>query len=240
MKKLLLTSAVALTLSCTGAHAAGVPVVDATAIANAKAQFAKELAQMAKELEEARRLYDSVNGLTSMDDIAEALNDPKVRELLGADAMRIASAFDVDLDGLGELAGAARDVYDHASLIGADISAEDFYRNELERIKGQSARNAAMGDRILQVADDRLSGLEKLRMEIGRAETQKEINALNARLSVEQAMLQNDTNRIQGLAMLQEAQTKAEAQRQRQVELQMIERERAAAQRMFQNYPSEN
>ncbi|WP_051357624.1 P-type DNA transfer protein VirB5 [Leisingera caerulea] len=214
MKKLLLTSAVALTLSCTGAHAAGVPVVDATAIANAKAQFAKELAQMAKELEEARRLYDSVNGLTSMDDIAEALNDPKVRELLGADAMRIASAFDVDLDGLGELAGAARDVYDHASLIGADISAEDFYRNELERIKGQSARNAAMGDRILQVADDRLSGLEKLRMEIGRAETQKEINALNARLSVEQAMLQNDTNRIQGLAMLQEAQMQVEEQRQ--------------------------
>lgn len=214
MKKLLLTSALALTLSCTGAHAAGVPVVDATAIANAKAQFAKELAQMAQELEEARRLYDSVNGLTSMDDIAEALNDPKVRELLGADAMRIASAFDVDLDDLGELAGAARDVYDHASLIGADISAEDFYRKELERIKGQSARNAAMGDRILQVADDRLSGLEKLRMEIGRAETQKEINALNARLSVEQAMLQNDTNRIQGLAMLQEAQMQVEEQRQ--------------------------
>ncbi|UWQ35375.1 P-type DNA transfer protein VirB5 (plasmid) [Leisingera sp. M527] len=214
MKKLLLTSALALTLSCTGAHAAGVPVVDATAIANAKAQFAKELAQMAQELEEARRLYDSVNGLTSMDDIAEALNDPKVRELLGADAMRIASAFDVDLDGLGELAGAARDVYNHASLIGADISAEDFYRKELERIKGQSARNAAMGDRILQVADDRLSGLEKLRMEIGRAETQKEINALNARLSVEQAMLQNDTNRIQGLAMLQEAQMQVEEQRQ--------------------------
>lgn len=236
MKKLLLTSALALALSCTGGHAAGVPVVDAAAIANAKAQFAKELAQMAQELEEARRLYDSVNGLTSMDDIAEALNDPKVRELLGADAMRIASAFDVDLDGLGDLAGTAQDVYDHASLIGADISAEDFYRKELERIKGQSARNAAMGDRILQVADDRLSGLEKLRMEIGRAETQKEINALNARLSVEQAMLQNDTNRIQGLTMLQEAQAKAESQRQRQAEHDMMEIELEEATRLFEDY----
>ncbi|MGB7243156.1 MAG: type IV secretion system protein [Sulfitobacter sp.] len=200
------------------AYPGGVPVIDATAIANSKAEFAKEIAQMVKELEEAKRLYDAVNGLTEMADIADALNDPKVRELLGPDAMSIASALDVNIDALGDLSDTANGFLDHTRVTAADVSAEDFYRQELDRIGARTARDAAVGDRILKSADDRLAGLERLRQAIGGASTQKDINALQARLQVESAMLQNDTNRIQGLAMLQEAQSEVEAQRQREVE----------------------
>lgn len=198
--------------------AGGVPVIDATAIANSKAEFAKEIAQMVKELEEAKRLYDAVNGLTEMADIASALNDPKVRELLGPEAMSIAKSLDVDINDLGDLSDAANGYLDHTRVTASDVSAEDFYRQELDRIGARSARDAAVGDRIVQSADDRLAGLERLRQAIGTASTQKDINALQARLQVESAMLQNDTNRIQGLAMLQEAQSEVEAQRQREVE----------------------
>jgi type IV secretion system protein VirB5 len=201
------------------AFAGGVPVIDATAIANSKAEFAKEIAQMVKELEEAKRLYDAVNGLTDMADIADALNDPKVRELLGPEAMSIASALDVDIDALGDLSDTANGYLDHTQVTASDVSAEDFYRQELDRIGARTARDAAVGDRILKSADDRLAGLERLRQAIGSASTQKEINALQARLQVESAMLQNDTNRIQGLAMLQDAQSEVEAQRQREVEV---------------------
>lgn len=201
------------------AFAGGVPVIDATAIANSKAEFAKEIAQMVKELEEAKRLYDAVNGLTEMADIADALNDPKVRELLGPEAMSIASALDVDIDALGDLSDTANGYLDHTQVTASDVSAEDFYRQELDRIGARTARDAAVGDRILKSADDRLAGLERLRQAIGSASTQKEINALQARLQVESAMLQNDTNRIQGLAMLQDAQSEVEAQRQREVEV---------------------
>ncbi|MFV1601501.1 MULTISPECIES: type IV secretion system protein [unclassified Phaeobacter] len=196
------------------ALAGGVPVIDATQIANAKQQFAQEIAQMAKELEEAKRLYDAVNGITDMADIASALNDPKVRELLGPEALEIASLLDVEADSLGDLSGKANQYLDHTRVNQADISAEDFYRQELDRIGAQSARDAAIGDRIVQSADDRLAGLERLRQAIGVAATQKEIDALSARLQVETAMLQNDTNRIQGLTMLQSAQARVEDQRQ--------------------------
>jgi type IV secretion system protein VirB5 len=199
------------------AFAGGVPVIDATAIANSKAEFAKEIAQMVKELEEAKRLYDAVNGLTDMADIADALNDPKVRELLGPEAMSIASALDVDIDALGDLSDTANGYLDHTQVTASDVSAEDFYRQELDRIGARTARDAAVGERILKSADDRLAGLERLRQAIGSASTQKDINALQARLQVESAMLQNDTNRIQGLAMLQEAQSEVEAQRQREI-----------------------
>lgn len=199
------------------AFAGGVPVIDATAIANAKQEFAQEIAQMVKELEEAKRLYDAVNGLTDMADIAEALNDPQVRELLGPEAMQIASSLDVSLDALGDLSDTAQGFLDHTQVSTSDVSAEDFYRQELDRIGAQSARDAAIGDRIVQAADDRLAGLERLRQAIGGASTQKEIDALTARMQVESAMLQNDTNRIQGLAMLQEAQAKVEEQRNREI-----------------------
>lgn len=214
LKPVLLVCALAITQP---AYAGGVPVIDATAIANSKAEFAKEIAQMVKELEEAKRLYDAVNGLTEMADIVDALNDPKVRELLGPDAMSIASALDVNIDALGDLSDTASGFLDHTRVTASDVSAEDFYRQELDRIGARSARDAAIGDRIVQSADARLAGLERLRQAIGTASTQKEIDALQARLQVESAMLQNDTNRIQGLAMLQEAQSAVEAQRQREI-----------------------
>lgn len=215
LKPALLVCALAVTEP---AFAGGVPVIDATAIANSKAEFAKEIAQMVKELEEAKRLYDAVNGLTEMADIVDALNDPKVRELLGPEAMSIASALDVNIDALGDLSDTANGFLDHTRVTAADVSAEGFYRQELDRIGARSARDAAIGDRIVQSADDRLAGLERLRQAIGTASTQKEIDALQARLQVESAMLQNDTNRIQGLAMLQEAQSAVEAQREREIE----------------------
>ncbi|SEK03887.1 Type IV secretion system proteins [Marinovum algicola] len=228
MTRLLMpAAALAFSLSAT-AHAQGVPVVDNTAIANAKAEFVKEIAQMVEELEQAKALYASINGLTDMDSIVSALNSPDVRELLGPDAMQIASDFDIDLDDLGDLAGKAQDAADFSALVGANIDADDFYQSELDRIRNQSARDTAVGDRIVTLSDDRLAGLEQLRSKIGTVSTQKEVDALNARIAVEQAMLQNDTNRIQGLAMLQQAQRQVEEQRQTEVAAQRRAKESAA------------
>ncbi|SCZ73513.1 type IV secretion system protein VirB5 [Epibacterium ulvae] len=221
LKATLLLSAIAFTQP---AFAQGVPVVDAAAIANARQEFAQEIAQMVQELEEAKRLYDAVNGLTNMHDIASALNDPRVRELLGPEAMQIASSLEVNIDALGDLSSAAQGVLDHTHVTTDDVTADDFYRQELDRIGAQSARDAAIGDRIVQAADSRLAGLERLRQAIGGASTQKEIDALTARMQIESAMLQNDTNRIQGLAMLQQAQMRVEDQRN----LEIRERNRTA------------
>ncbi|AXT35614.1 type IV secretion system family protein [Phaeobacter sp. LSS9] len=228
--KLNLLLAAAIIALAQPAFTQGVPVIDATQIANAKQQFAQEIAQMVKELEEAKRLYDSVNGMA---DIANALNDPMVRELLGPEATEIANLLEVDINSLGDLSGTAGRYLDHTRVTSADISAEEFYRQELDRIGAQSARDAALGDRIVQSADDRLAGLERLRQAIGGASTQKEIDALSARLQVETAMLQNDTNRIQSLAMLQQAQTRVEDQRQTETLLINSQQNIAAAQEYF-------
>lgn len=227
-------SAAMLTLSFgSAALAQGVPVVDSAAIANAKAEFVKEIAQMVEDLEQAKRLYAAINGMTDMDSIVGALNTPEVRELLGPEAMQIARDFDLDPEALGDLADRAKEAADFAALDGANIDAEDFYQTELRRIRTRSARDAAVGERIVTLSDDRLEGLEKLRARIGSVSTQKEVDALTARIGVEQAMLQNDTNRIQGLAMLQQAQAQVEKQRQAEVAAQRRAKEDAAYTRIY-------
>lgn len=197
---------------------AGLAVVDAAAIATAKSESLKNIAQMVKELKQAEALYESVNGLTDMHDIVGVLNNPEVRELLGPEAMEIAALLDVDVTKLsGDLGSSASAVLDHIGVDRETITADDFYRQELDRINQQTARDAAVGERVITSADERLAGLDKLRKEVGKAETQKEMSALQARLQIETAMLQNDANRIQGLAMLQDAQVRAEDQRNREV-----------------------
>ncbi|AXQ96345.1 type IV secretion system protein (plasmid) [Cereibacter azotoformans] len=222
-----IVAALSILLGASAASGQGVPVIDATSISNAKTQFTQQLAQMIKEFEEAQRLYSAINGATGMGDVVAMLNDPDVREVLGPDAQRIAASFDINLDDLGDLADTAKAVHAFASLEDENITAEGFYRSELDRIKKQAGRNTATGERIVNLSDDRLGGLERLRQQIGMVETQKEVDALNARIAIEQAMLQNDTNRIQGLSMLQAAQ--AQAEEQRQVELAAQRRQKEAA-----------
>ncbi len=54
------------------------------------------------------------------------------------------------------------------------------------------------------------------------------MDALNGRIQIESAMLQNDTNRIQGLAMLQRAQTQLNGQRSNEAQLLKWQETRAA------------
>ncbi|WP_226627841.1 type IV secretion system protein [Alloyangia pacifica] len=233
MKRHALCAATLLALLAQPMHAQGVPVIDTTALANAKAEFAQQIAQMVRELEQAQALYASINGMTDMDSVVNALNSPEVRELLGPEAMQIARDFDVTIDDLGDLASTAQDAADFASLGGTDIDAEDFYRSELDRITNRSVRDTAIGERIVTLSDDRLEGLDQLRDKIGDVSTQREMDALSARIAVEQAMLQNDTNRIQGLAMLQDAQTRVEEQRQAEIAEERHARESEAFERLY-------
>ncbi|NSX56795.1 type IV secretion system protein [Parasulfitobacter algicola] len=226
--KLKIISLAVLTAVATPALSQGIPTIDVAAIANAQLEFGQEITQMIAELEEARRLYESVNGFTNMDDIVGALNDPAVRELLGPDFMSVAGDLTAPLDSMGDLGANAQEMVDFTRITTEELNAEDFYRTELDRAAANAGRNNAVGDRIVQSADERLAGLEQLRQELGNVSTQKEMDALQGRIQIESAMLQNDTNRIQGLAMLQQAQAQLNEARSTESQLLKIQETKSA------------
>ncbi|MFX6226162.1 type IV secretion system protein, partial [Acinetobacter baumannii] len=79
-------------------------------------------------------------------------------------------------------------------------------------------------------ASQRIDALEELRTRISSATDVKEILDLSARLQAEQALLQNDVLRMQGLAMIQQARVDMDGQREREKQRQLVDEIKAALQ----------
>lgn len=202
----------------------------------------QEIALLKQQLEEAKRLYNATNGSTSMADIAAPLNSESSRKLIDSESKGIATAFDLDLKDVfsmslkpGEVgvSVAAQGAFNGLNLSIKDVSTKNFNRQELDRAKAQSARDAAIGERIIESADDRLNNMQAFNGALRSATTQKEVDALSARIQYEAALLQNDTNRIQGLAMLKSTRDTVAKLRNREIRDKNRESRSKAMQMMF-------
>jgi len=204
--------AVALILSAGSAAGQGIPVIDQTAIAKhieSIAQLKSQLDALQQQIDQAQQLYGSFNKLTNMADIASVLNDPAIRKALPADFNAIE----------GVLKGEGSGVFGDTTskfLEGNSsyrTSADDFYARELSRIQNKNAGQMSLGQQIYDAATKRIDGIDQLREKISSASDAKDIADLQARLQAETAFLQTDVLRMEGLRMVQQAQTQIDEQR---------------------------
>ncbi|WP_244443255.1 type IV secretion system protein [Bradyrhizobium sp. Ai1a-2] len=112
----------------------------------------------------------------------------------------------------------------------AGNSGNSYYQSELDRIARQTGAKHSMGQAVYDTASQRIDALEELRTRISTATDVKETLDLSARLQAEQALLQNDVLRMQGLAMIQQARTDMDGQREREKQQQLIDEMSAALQ----------
>ncbi|MBB4187276.1 P-type DNA transfer protein VirB5 [Sinorhizobium terangae] len=204
--------AVALILSANGAAGQGIPVIDQTAIAKqieSIAQLKAQLDALNQQIEQAQQLYGSLNKLTDMADVASVLNDPAVRKALPADFSAIEGLFKGN--GSGAFADSASRFLEGNSSYRTD--ADDFYAQELSRIQNKNAGQMSLGQQIYDAATKRIDGIDQLREKISTASDAKDIADLQARLQAEQAFLQTDVLRMEGLRMVQQAQAQVDEQR---------------------------
>lgn len=191
---------------------AQIPVVDGTAIL----KWAEQARQMQAQLEEAQRIYKqaqelhgSFNQITDAADIASLLNDRQFQQLLPPEYSRTAGAVNDlvrgNIDGLAEQ-------YDYRENAAAS-AANSFYQQEVQRRKGETYQDMAVGEAVYNQASKRLGGLNQLRDRISTARTPKEAIDLQTRIQAESAILQNEVLRMQGLAMIQEARNRVDDQR---------------------------
>ncbi|WP_312410737.1 P-type DNA transfer protein VirB5 [Shinella sp.] len=190
----------------------GIPVIDQTAILKhieSIAQLKSQLTALHQQIEQAQQLYGSLNKLTDMADVANVLNDPAVRKALPSDFATIE-----DL-----LKGTGSGVFGHSASRFVELNsnyrtdADDFYAKELSRIQAQYAGQMSLGQQIYNAATKRMEGIDELRGKISSARDAKEIADLQARLQAEQAFLQLDVMRMEGLQMVQRAQAQVDVQR---------------------------
>ncbi len=206
----------AVLLGSTVAVAQGVPVIDTAAIIKQIEQIVemqKQLQLAKDQLSQAEKLFGSMNKLTNMGDIAASLNNPNVRMVLGKDFAAVQAA----LSGQGGNGLAAMaDKFKSDNEVYARPG-EDYYAQASKRSQGANAGQSSVAQATLEAATMRMGGLTELQRQIGQSEDPKTTMDLQARIAVETAQLQNETVRLQALAMLQrvEAQTQEQQDKER-------------------------
>ncbi|WLB24152.1 P-type DNA transfer protein VirB5 [Bradyrhizobium japonicum] len=179
------------------------------------------------QLSQAKQLYDSFNKRTNANDIGALLNTPQFRKALPqqfSDIERLVAG-----QGGGNFANAI-DHYLSQNRLYTGNSGNSYYQSELDRIARQTGAKHSMGQAVYDTASQRIDALEELRARISSATDAKEVLDLSARLQAEQALLQNDVLRMQGLAMIQQARAEMDGQRERERRRQLVDEMKAALQ----------
>lgn len=179
----------------------------------------EQLRALQTQVEQGRQLFNSLNNLSDVNALAGELGLPTVRNPL-PDMRSLRAAANGDLSALGDLADRAdairRDTRLYTPPAGDLNAAETWYRDSLERAGARTARDLAVGEAVAGAADRRLDGLEALRSALDTAPNARAVMDLEARLAAEQALIQNEQLRLQGLALTQAAEARLEEQRARE------------------------
>lgn len=177
------------------------------------------------QLGQAKQLYDSFNKLTNVNDIAGLLNSSEFRKYLPGEFSQIEGL--IKGSGSGSFASSI-DGYLSQNRVYTANPGNSFYASELDRIARQTGAKQSIGQAVYDTASKRIDELDKLRQQISQSRDVKDTLDLSARLQAEQALLQNDVLRMQGLAMIQRAQGDMDAQRERERGRQLVEEMRGA------------
>ncbi|WP_278069507.1 type IV secretion system protein [Brevundimonas sanguinis] len=176
----------------------------------------QQLRALQAQVEQGQALFDSLNAISDVNALASVLGLPEVRNPL-PDLRALRAAADGDLAALGDLADRAAAIRRETRLYTPPSGdADTYYRDSLERSGARTARDLAIGEAVSQASDRRVEGLESLRRALDAAPNARAVMDLEARLAAEQALIQNEQLRLQGLALTHAAEARLEEQRARE------------------------
>jgi type IV secretion system protein VirB5 len=195
MKKTIMTFLMICSLSAT----AQVAVFDASNLTYQLEQIVQmknQVDQLKDQLNQAKQQYEAVTGTRNLGSI---LNNPALKQALPTQWQTVYST--------GRSAN-----YDISGLI-TNILKEEKYNGSIanmqksieERSQKSAATDKAVGLKAYEDAEKRLSQIESLMQKINTTQDPKGIEELQARIAIEQTMIQNETTKLHMISQLQEA-----------------------------------
>jgi type IV secretion system protein VirB5 len=199
LQKLFGVVALLVGLTVSNAAHAGIPVIDASSIAQQILQvsaWAQQYSQMVDQIEKMQTAYENLNGVR---DMGSLVNVPSSREYLPADYQTILS------DGVGQW----ETIYNAAKkfdLSTSSLSPSSDAAQAFQQIAKQAAINRATAEEGYKTSSQRFGDIQVLLDKVNSAPDAKDIADLQARIQAEQVMMQNETNKLQMLAQLAQSQ----------------------------------
>ncbi len=200
---------VALAASASPAAAQGIPVFDTSTYVQALAQVQntiKMVQQGEQQIQTATTTLSSLQKLTNVNALAPQLLNAQVRNILPNTTIDASTLLSGDLSKIGSLGTLASSIQARYALPSTGSDADAAYAQALKGATGASAAMAAFGENTLSVTQTRMQGLDQLREQLSSAKDPKDVMDLQARISVEQAQLQNDMLKMQAIQMAQAGQ----------------------------------
>lgn len=212
MRKFFGAIALALGLAAgTPAHA-GIPVIDAAAVAQAIQQvyaWGKQYSQMVEQLQKMQKAYDNLNGIRNMGDL---VNNPLARSYLPEEYQEILS------NGVGQWE-AIRNAAKKFDVAFTSLDAHSDAARAFEQAAKQAAINRAGAEEAYKTASKRFQDIQVLLDKVNEAPDAKDIADLQGRIQAEQVMMQNEANKLEMLAQLASAQKDLQNQQAREISM---------------------
>ena len=222
MKKLLRILALVTGLFSGGQAFAGIPVIDGANLAQAIQQvmaWAQQYQQMTQQIQQLQQQIESVTGSRGFSSVLNSPAFQQARRTLPEDAQTLLNL--ANGGSYGNLASSINTIKQATSTLTASDfgsqSAADQWWSDLNR----AASNKALSQEAYNSAQQRLSNLEGLLQQISTTQDPKAIAELQARINVEQGLIQNEQAKINAMAMLVNAEREISEMKERDTSIRM-------------------
>lgn len=201
---------------------AGIPVIDASSLAQQIQQVAswvQQYQQMTQQIQQLQQQIESVTGSRGFSAVLNSSAFQQARRMLPQDAQTL---LDLANGGsYGNLASSINSIKQATSTLTAanfgSQRAADQWLADLNR----AASNKALSQEAYNSAQQRLSNLEELISKISTTQDPKAIGELQARIATEQGLIQNEQAKIQAMSMLVAAERQIAEQQARETSIKM-------------------
>lgn len=222
MKKFIHIFALALGLTSGGQAFAGIPVIDGAAIAQAVQQVAawgKQYEQMMQQAQQLQQQIDNVTGGRGMSALLNGSTSQQARRMLPPDAQQVLNL--ANGGSYGNLASSISSIKQASTTLNSGSFTSAKAASQWDADMNRAASNKALSMEAYTAAAQRLQNLEEMTTKISLTQDPKAIAELQARISTEQGMIQNEQAKIQALSMLVAAEQQIAQQQARETSIKM-------------------
>lgn len=224
MKNTLIAFVIA--ISCGRATAGGIPVFDGVNNALQEQSWLQQAKDMVTQIttlknqyDQMKQQYQSLTGSRGMSGLLNNSTFQQARRMLPPDAQQLLGL--VNGGNYGNLGNTINSIKQATSTLNSsdftNPSGANGWNADLNRV----ATNKALSQQVYDDANQRLNNLESMLEEISSTEDPKAIAELQARIQVEQGLVQNDQARINALQMLVAAEQQVSQMKAREVSIKM-------------------
>ncbi|MCU0923789.1 MAG: type IV secretion system protein, partial [Burkholderiaceae bacterium] len=183
-------------LGCEGAHAQGIPVIDAANLAQTVQQVINDITKINNQVQQITQLQAHLNSINGLRNLGNVFNNALLHNYVPAKAFNLVNAVQADgYAGLGTTAKRLRDagmVYNCTDRAGAA-------RTDCEASLAQPYQYKGLLQDAMSSAANRLAQIQSLMDEINATPDQKSVQEIQARIGAENALLAHEASQIQML-----------------------------------------